>query len=77
MAFRVQGAQAELRWGYYVAATLGAWTIEDQAFSAMVTQRHAVYIDQRPLTVAVGGQRWPLETLEVTGDQVIGRVARR
>jgi hypothetical protein len=77
MAYRVQGAHAELRWGYYVAATLGAWTIEDQAFSAMVTERHAVYIDQRPLTVVVSGQRWPLETLEVTGDQVIGWVARR
>jgi hypothetical protein len=77
MAFRVQGAQAELRWGYYVAATLGAWTIEDQVVSATVLQRDAFRIDQRPLEFVVGGQRWPLETIEVTGDQVIGRVSRR
>jgi hypothetical protein len=77
MAYRVQGAHAELRWGYYVAATLGAWTIEDQAFSATVRQVDAFRIGQRPLTFVVGGQKWPIETIEVTGDKVIGRVSRR
>jgi hypothetical protein len=77
MAFRVQGAKAELRWGYYVAATLGPWTIEDQALSATVRDVDAFRIAQRPLAFVVGGQQWPLETLEVTGDQVNGRVSRR
>jgi hypothetical protein len=77
MAFRVHGAHAELRWGYYVAATLGAWTIEDQAFSATVREVDAFRIDQRPLVLVVGGQKWPLETIERTEDRVIGRVSRR
>jgi hypothetical protein len=77
MAFRVQGATAALRWGYRVAATLGAWTIEDQAFSATVLQRDTFCLDQRPLVLVVGGQQWLLETLAVSGDQVVGRVARR
>ena len=74
MAYRVQGAAAELRWGYYVAAQLGAWTIEDQVLRATVTGRDAFRVTQRPLVLVVGGQRWPLEAVEVTEDQVTGRV---
>jgi len=74
MAFRVQGATAELRWGYYLAARLGAWTIEDQALRATVIERDTFRMAQRPLVLVVAGQRWPVERLEVIDDQVTGWV---
>jgi len=74
MAYRVQGQAAELRWGYYRAATLGRWTIEDQVLRATATDVDTFRVAQRPLDFVVGGRRWPLETLEVVDHRVTGRV---
>jgi hypothetical protein len=41
---------------------------------ATVTGRDAFRVTQRPLVLVVAGRRWPLEALEVNGDQVTGRV---
>jgi len=74
MAVRVQGDAAELRWGHYWAATLGAWAIADQALTARVTQVDAFRITQRPLVLVVRGRRWAVEQLEVTEERVTGWV---
>jgi hypothetical protein len=77
MAVRVQGDAAELRWGHYKAATLGAWAIADQALTARLTQVDAFRITQRPLELVVRGQRWAVEQLEVIDDRVTGWVQSR
>jgi len=65
MAVRIEGRAAELRWGYYVAATLGAWTVHDQVLTATVTEADPFRIAQRPLVfVPPRGGTWAL--LEVT-----------
>ena len=66
MAYRVQGTAAEVRWGYYPAATLGSWTIEDQVLTATVTQADPYRVHQRPLVFVVprGGQ-WELRDVIV------------
>jgi len=74
MAYRVQGVAAEVRWGYYRAATLGAWTIEDQVLRATATAVDTFRVAQQPLDLVVGERRWPLETLEIVDHRVTGRV---
>jgi hypothetical protein len=38
MPFTLHGEQAEIRYGYHVAATLGAWDIEGRVISARITR---------------------------------------
>jgi hypothetical protein len=77
MAYRVHGAAAQIRWGHYLAATLGAWTVEDQALSATATHIDTFRIAQQPLALVVGGQRFPLEGLALIDDQITARVTGR
>jgi len=77
MAYRVHGAAAQIRWGHYLAATLGAWTIEDQAFSGTVSEVDTFRIAQHPLALIVGGQRFPLEGLALIDDRITARVTGR
>lgn len=76
MAYRLRGEAAEIRWGYYCAATLGAWTLEDQALDATVRHVDTFRAAQRPLVLVVGATRWLIETLEITDQRVTARVGR-
>lgn len=76
MAYRLRGEGAELRWGYYRAATLGAWTLEDQVLHATVREVDTFRVAQRPLVLVVGRTQWPLDEVTVSDHRVSGRVAR-
>ena len=55
------GAAGRLLWGYHVAATLGAWSLEGDALDAAVVSRDAFKLNQRPLVFEVKrpkGQAW-------------------
>lgn len=71
----VKGAAAELRWGYAVAATLGAWTVAGMPgawmFTATVLSQDDFRVSQRPLAVVTpNGWRWPVKTLQIAGGSV-------
>ena len=61
---RASGLSGELRHGYQVAATLGAWMIETagRAFEcrATVEAQHEVWSERRPLDLVLrlGGVEW-------------------
>ena len=68
------GASATLHWSYYVAATVGAWTItkteEGWALAASLQTVNAYRITRRPLVFVFahpkGSSRWPVLSLELT-----------
>jgi hypothetical protein len=75
MGYRVCGAAAQIRWGHFCAATLGAWTLDDGALTATVERLDTFRVTQRPLVLVIGSAQWPLESLEVSDRRVTGRVS--
>lgn len=67
MALTIRGAAAEIRWGYQSAATLGSWTLADQALVATVTHVDTFRVSQSPLTFVVGQIRRPITGLQISG----------
>lgn len=71
----VTAAQAEVRWGYQIAATCRACTVTrtDGAWAVVgtVVQADAFRIAQRPLVFVVthrqGRWAWPIVSLQVAG----------
>lgn len=67
-----RGPSAELRWSYYVAATLGPWSIDGTTLTATVTELDALRASQQPLTFVVprtSGEswRWSIQSLQLAG----------
>jgi len=65
----------ELRWGYAVAATLGAWGLERGVLTARVLEVHPLRVAQPGLSFVVmrpGGTPWvwPVLGLTLDGDRV-------
>jgi hypothetical protein len=75
MGMTITGASASIRWGYQVAATLGAWTItrEDGGVSltATVVKGDTFRLSQRPLVLHAthprGAWRFPVLALQISG----------
>lgn len=68
----IKGAAAELRWGYAIAAALGAWSVAGDpgawTFTATVLSQDDFKVSQRPLIVVTpNGWRWPVKTLQIAG----------
>ena len=76
MGYRLRGEAAQIRWGHYCAATLGAWTLEDAALTATIERLDTFRVTQRPLVLVVGTERWPLESVEITDHRVTARVSQ-
>jgi hypothetical protein len=76
MGVRVRGVAAQIRWGHYCAATLGAWTLDEGAFSATVERVDLFRVTQRPLVFVAGREQWPVESIEVNDHRVTGRVGQ-
>ena len=49
----IEGAKASVRFGYQLAATLGAWRVEGAAFSAAVVTVDGFRITQGPLVLEI------------------------
>lgn len=69
----IVGAAAELRWGYAVAAILGAWSVVGRPgawiFTAEIARSDSFRIAQSPLTVVTpNGWRWIVDSLTITGE---------
>lgn len=57
----IRGPVGEVRWGYHCAASLGAWSVEDDRLTAKVVHADAFKVSQRPLTFVVNrplGRTW-------------------
>lgn len=70
----ITGVTASLKWGYYLAGTLGAWTVTKTdagtwTLAATVVSTDAGRIAQRPLTFVAphqgGAWRWPVTELAI------------
>lgn len=80
MGLTVRGVAGELRWGYHLAGTVGAWTVTKEpthwTLSATVDQIDDFTVSQRPLkfvaTHAQGAWKWPIDTLEIQGASLVG-----
>lgn len=79
MALTVRGPVAEVRWAYYVAATVGPWTVSSASGAMTMTGTlkgsDAYRLTQRPLTFVVtrpAGKDWcwPVETVQVSAETV-------
>jgi hypothetical protein len=75
----IRGQEAQVRWGYHLAASLGPWTLTAEGASSTVTAKvvthDACAVSQRPLTFVVvrpKGQKWvwPVEHVAVSGDTI-------
>ena len=65
---------AEIRWGYHVAARLGAWGVHNDTLSAGVVDADLLRLAQPGLTFAVVRPNglpwtWPIVQLTLIGDQ--------
>lgn len=68
MALELRGSTGELRYGYHVAARLGAWSLsEDRVEARAVSGVHPVWVEREPLTLhlAVGAKQWVWSGAEV------------
>ena len=79
----LRGPAAELRWGYYVAATLGAWTVTVKdgigELTASVVSADTFRTSQPSLTFYVSRQNsrpwvWPVDTLQIAGGTLTARL---
>jgi hypothetical protein len=71
-AFGIRGAHASIKWGYHVAAQLGAWTfagsgVDGGQVSATVVSRDAFRLSQSPLTLVLVLHSVDPVTQKVTG----------
>lgn len=80
----MRGAAGGVKWGYYPAADLGAWslTIDPSSggqLSAAVVSHDGYRLSQQPLTFVVrrsSGQAWtwPIESLTVQNGSITARL---
>jgi len=67
----ITGQAAEVRWGYYTAATLGPWSLVDGQLTAIVVDADTYRVSQHPLvfevTRATGAWTWPLTSVQIAG----------
>lgn len=78
----VTGQQGSLRYGYYVAADIGPWSVtrDEHGFVLIakakktdtfrLSQRPLVFVVQRPKVVL----RWPVIELQITGAECSARL---
>lgn len=74
----LRGVEGAVKWGYYSAATLGAWTLSWEGAAGSLTgtvkQADAFRVAQHPLTFVV--QRptctwsWPVDSLQIVDGQL-------
>lgn len=74
-----RGPAAELRWSYYVAATLGPWSIDGTTLTATVVELDTLRASQQPLTFVVPrtqgeSWRWSIETLQLAGTSLTATI---
>jgi hypothetical protein len=75
----IEGAAAVVRLGYQTAATLGAWRVEGDVFTAKVTTVDAFRLTQMPLTLEIPNAdgiptRRPLADVTVYQGQLSARL---
>lgn len=74
----LRGPQAELRWGYHPAATLGPWTLQVDSTGGTVTASIVTVdtfrVSQQPVTFQVtrpgATWRWPVVSLQIAAQTV-------
>jgi hypothetical protein len=83
MPITLTGAAAQLRWGYYCAATLTTWTLDGTtlALAATIVTSNPTWLSQRPLgfviTDAHGVWTWPILELQITDGALSARLGPR
>lgn len=79
----MRGRDAEIRWGYYTAATLASFEIAASPTGGSITgtvrSADAFKVAQQPLTFVVRRQtgqvwEWPVESLHIAGTALSGRI---
>lgn len=75
----IEGVAAVVRLGYQTAATLGAWRVEGDLFTATVQVVDGFRITQAPLTLEIQNAdgiptRRPLGDVTVSGGQLTARL---
>jgi hypothetical protein len=75
----IEGASATVRLGYQTAATLGAWRVEGDFFTARVEDLDGFRITQTPLTLEIQNPdgiptRRPLGEVTVSHGQLSARL---
>jgi hypothetical protein len=81
-AIRITGKAGVIRWGFHTAATVGPWTIQNDAAGADLTATlegvESFPLSQRPLVfqaaIGTGTWRWPVESLTVTDRTLTARL---
>lgn len=67
----ITGQSAEVRWGYYTAATLGPWSVVNGTLTATVVNADAYRVSQHPLVFVVirtkGVWTWPMTSVQIAG----------
>ena len=82
---KVSGEAGQIRWGYFLAATVKEWTIVREpgamSLTATIVSKDAVRISQRPLDFNVTHRRgvwtWPITELQVDGDTVTASLSEK
>lgn len=75
----VSGPAADVRWGYYPAARLSAWSLtrgrDGGTVTATVIEHDAFKLAQAPLhLVAANGWKWSLTDVQIAGSTLTARV---
>jgi hypothetical protein len=81
-AIRITGKLGVIRWGFHEAATVGPWTIQNDAagvaLTAPVTASDPFRLTQAPLSfqaaVGAGTWRWPVESLTILDGTLTARL---
>jgi hypothetical protein len=74
MAVALRGEAARIDWGYYVAASLGAWTLDAGTFVATVQAVDTFRASQSPLTLVIRQTRHPIAELQISGGTLTARL---
>ena len=85
MPLTLTGAEAVIRWGYHVAATVTSWSLTPSdgglTLSASVASVDRYRLSQRPLVFVVsrGGVvlRWPIQELQISGASLSGTLGQK
>jgi hypothetical protein len=81
----ITGVEGELRQGYFVAATLGAWsfvgTKEGGTVTGSVLTSNAFRLEQPGISVVVpvgkGNIRWPIQAMQIANGTLSATVGER
>jgi hypothetical protein len=74
MAVALRGEAARIDWGYYVAASLGAWTMDAGTLVATVQTVDTFRASQSPLTLVIRQARHPIAELQISGGTLTARL---